>query len=278
LKEKLRARAKEFFERLTPVQRIAFLLLSVGLGTFILGYGITALAFTTGSAPSDVVLVPDVREMTVAEATRRMNDESLTLAVGDSLPNAAVKAGGVLAQSPLPGQEVAPGTEVRVIISTGATRPVVPNVAELPLATATQVLETAGFEVLVEPAPGEGSVGQIVGIVPSSGTVVTLPAKVTLRVGAEMPYLQMPSVMGMLEDSAKATVEGIGLRVSEVLYENSESLEPNRVVGQDPSAGDSIAEGSAVRLRVTLPQVIRPPNRGDGDRRDENRTPGAQGI
>jgi eukaryotic-like serine/threonine-protein kinase len=243
------------------------LLAAVGLGAFVVGYAATALLFRTAGAPADVVLVPDVREMTVAEATRAMESADLSLAVGDSLPNAEIPQGAVLAQSPLPGQEVSPGTEVRVIVSSGHHRTRVPAIATMPVPLATRALEAAGFEVLIEEAPGEGTVGGIVGVDPAPGTAMPLPATVVLRVGAPSPYREMPYLIGMHEDSARGLLQRMGLYVAEILYESSDDADPEHVIHQVPSPGDTIESGGDVRLRVTGSAAIRGELRGAHTRR-----------
>jgi serine/threonine-protein kinase len=242
----------------------------VALGAFLIGYGVTALAFTTGNAATDIALVPDVRQLNLADATSRLRDADLTLAVGDSFPNAEVAAGAVLAQTPLPGQEVSIGSEVRVMVSTGQPRPVVPDVAAMPLAMALRSLQAAGFEVVVEEMPGEGSPGRVVDVAPTAGTSVPLPATVVLRVGAEPLFLWMPPVIGMLEDSARVALEDLGLQITEVRYESTSSEPPYRVLGQQPAPGDSIDPGMQVRLLVSLPEV----DRGTLRQLPENRSAG----
>jgi eukaryotic-like serine/threonine-protein kinase len=229
------------------------LVIAIGLGAFAIGYGITTLAFSRGAAPSDVVMVPDVRELTVADATRRMDRVDLGLTVGDSFPNPVVAEGAILAQSPLPGQEVSPGTEVRVILSTGQPRPTVPDVEAMPLALATRALNAAGFDVLVDEAPGEGQPGRVVDVDPPAGTPVRLPASVLVRVGAAASGVEMPHLIGMHEEVARAIVESVGMLVDEVFYDADELGEPGSVVGQEPAPGDRVGPGTGVRLRVVSP-------------------------
>ncbi len=253
-----RKRQKEDTEGHSPIGRRAVVIVGVvALGAFLIGYGVTALAFTRGNAVTDIALVPDVRSLNMADATRQLRAADLSIAVGDSFPNAEVPEGAILAQTPLPGQEVSLGTEVRVILSTGQSRPIVPDVGVMPLAMAIRSLEAAGFEVVVEEAPGEGSVGRVVEVVPPAGTAVPLPASVVLRIGARPLYLQMPEVIGMTEDSAREAVEGAGLKVTEVRYEPNGTVAPYHVIAQVPAPGDSIDPGNMVRLFVSLPEVDR---------------------
>jgi eukaryotic-like serine/threonine-protein kinase len=246
-KQRLQVR---FREMTSTNRRIVLLVVGVGLGAFLIGYGLTALAFRSGGAPADVVLVPDVRAMTVEDARQEMSRTGLGLVVGDSFPNPDIPAGAILTQTPLPGQEVSPGIDAIVIVSTGPSRPIVPDVSAMSPQIAVRALQTAGFNVAVEDAPGEGAPGTIVGLEPPAGTSVLLPATVHLRIGGAVTMVAMPTLIGMLENVAREAIAAIGLELVEVLYEPSEQAEPGSVVAQEPAPGDSVAVGSPVRMRV----------------------------
>lgn len=224
-------------------------LAAIVIGAFAIGYGVTALSFTSG-AGIDVVTVPDVRTMTIPDAGRAMERAELELALGDSFPNAESPAGSILAQSPLPGQEVSRGTTVEVFVSTGAPRPTVPSVDGMPMNLATRALQAAGFDVLVQDTPGVAAVGAVVGTDPPAGTAVQLPASVRLWVSSSPPRIEMPTLIGMLEAVARQTVEDAGLEVSEIEYQSTEFGEPGSVVTQEPAPGDSVNLGTDVRMRV----------------------------
>jgi len=241
--------------RLKPSRQLAILAVGVAVVAFLIGYGVSALAFSASSSPNEVILVPDVREMTIDQATREMSDLGLTLAVGDSLPNAEVEAGAVLAQEPLPGREVSAGTLVTVILSTGESRSVVPDVFSMTAPMAIRSLEAAGYHVIIQEVPVQSEVGRVLGVEPSAGTSLPLADTVTVLVGTGLGYIRMPDVMGLQEDSARAAIDRVGLRIDEVMYEPSETIEPYRVIGQTPFAGDSLGGDESVQLRVTMPEV-----------------------
>jgi eukaryotic-like serine/threonine-protein kinase len=238
-----------------PLEGRGLLLLVVGVGltAFVVGFGLTALAFTRGRAPADVVMVPDLRDVQLAEARRRLSAGGLQLEVGDSFPNPNIPPGAILAQTPLPGQEVSPGAQVTVIVSTGQLRPTVPDVEAMPVILATRTLQTAGFDVLVEEAVGEGQPGRVVSVSPAAGTPVTLPATVVVRVGAALPETAIPTVIGMREEAAKQTIEAAGFVVGEIVYVESEFGEPGGVVSQEPAPGSSAPSGAHIRLQVNFP-------------------------
>src|SRR5690606_28819819 len=122
-------------------------------------------------------------------------------------PNIDIPQGAILAQSPLPGQEVSAGAEISVIVSTGQPRPSVPNVSGMSVSMAIRSLEAAGFEVVTEDVPGEGVAGDIIGTVPEAGSPLPIPAQVVLRIGASPLFVNMPLVVGLPEDSAVVSLE-----------------------------------------------------------------------
>lgn len=219
------------------------------VGAFVLAYGITAFSFSQ-STGVEVVTVPDVREVTLAAATRAMDRAQLDLVVSDSFPNPSTPAGSVLAQSPLPGQEVSPGSQVEVFLSTGPHRPSVPSVSGMPESLAVRALETAGFEVVVERDTGSVRAGRAIGTEPESGSALSLPATVTLLISTGPGMFEMPAVTGLPEREATTMLEDLGLEVTEVLYDDRLFGEAGAVLQQEPMAGDSVIPGTSVRLLV----------------------------
>lgn len=249
-----RTRSATVFDGLLKPRYLA-IVAAVAIVAFGVGYGLTTVAFAAGGTGADVALVPDVRELTTAEAERRLSRAGFPMVVSDSFPNIEIPEGAVLAQSPLPGQEVSAGAEVSVIVSTGQPRPIVPDVSSMSVSMALRALEAAGFTVSMEDAPGEGSPGEIVGTVPEAGTPLPVPASVVLRIGASPDFVNMPLVLGMPEDSAVVSLEAAGLRVTEIRYEADATTPPYRVIFQNPAPGDSVDFQSPVRIRVSMPVV-----------------------
>lgn len=219
------------------------------LVAFAVGYGATALSFSQ-STGSDVVTVPDVREFEFSRARLQMERADLEMVVADSFPNPNIPAGSILAQSPLPGQELAPGSPVEVFFSTGPRRPTVPVVAGMPLTLATRALRTAGFDVLVEEDSSAVPRGHAIGTEPAMGSPLNLPATVTLRISTGPPLVELPRVIGLPEAAARARLEELGLVVTTVLYQDRFGSNDGDVVDQSPLPQDSVEPGSTVQIRV----------------------------
>jgi eukaryotic-like serine/threonine-protein kinase len=225
-------------------------ILGVGILGFLFGYGITALVFFRRTSYPDVVTVPELRSLSGEAARRAVERIGLQLEVGDSLPNPEVPEGAVLAQTPLAGREVAPGTPVRVILSLGPQRRPVPEVLALGEAQARQILEAAGFDVDAEQVTDPSPAGRVVDVQPAVGSLVALPARVLMRVSAGPPLVEVPYVVGLDEYDALTTLEQAGFTVGEIEYLFSIRGVEGEVLSQEPQPGDSVPAGSEVRLRV----------------------------
>lgn len=231
-------------------RRLLVRVVTLGTTAFLVGYALIALLFIGGGRRPAVVSVPDLREMSVAQARRALGRVGLELQVGDSVPHAELSRGAVLAQSPLPGNEVAPGSKVRVIVSSGRDRRPVPDVGSLPQQQASRILTGAGFRVALRQVPDQRPAGRVVGVEPAAGTMLPLAATVRLLVSAGPPFTVVPSVVGMMEEEARAALQAARLQVGNVEHDFEASGAPGEVLTQSPAAGDSVRVGSSVSLSV----------------------------
>lgn len=223
---------------------------------FALGYVLTALVFFPSSDRPPVVAVPDLREMDEGAARAAASAVGLELEMGDTFPNPAVPAGRILSQTPLPGQEVAPGSPVRVILSGGAERRAVPVVTAMTAEQATRVLEASGFQVSIEEVEDLRAAGRVVGVEPGPGTELQVPAAVRLRVSSGPPLVEVPDLLGMDETAAAAALEAVGLELGDIEYRFGGFTVEELVTGQEPLAGDSIEYGSQVRVRMSTNRIL----------------------
>lgn len=227
----------------------------VGLLAFAVGYGLTALLLFGGGPDGVVITVPDVRRLDAAQARRQLVRAELTVEFADSLPNPLVPAGAVVAQSPLPGQEVGPGSRIRLILSSGRERRTIPEVATLTREQAVKLLEASGLRVVPQEVRHARAAGRVVGTQPAAGTTVAVPAAVRLLISAGPPMVEVPSLAGLFEGEARAALEAAGLRMGEVERVFHLRDAEGAVLGQIPSPGDSTRLGSAVSLRVVTHQL-----------------------
>ncbi len=246
-----RTRAREepsFFQ--TPGGWILLWVLGVGLATFLVGYLITAVVFFPGRRAGDVVTVPDLRGMTEVEARRHLDRVDLAMALGTELVHPEVPAGAVLAQSPLPGREVAAGSTVRIFLSAGRDRRPVPAVGNFSAEQAQAMLTRLGFEVEVVEEESVHRAGSVLGVRPPPGTPVELPARVQLVVSSGPPPVEVPDVMELPESAAREVLGAAGLRLGEIDYDFFAIGVPGLIVSQQPAPGQIVPAGSRVHVII----------------------------
>lgn len=151
----------------------------------------------TGGTP-----VPDLVGRTISEAHRDLVGVGLGDMPTTELPHPEVPEGIIVAQSPLPGQQLRSGSPVRVAVSSGRARVNLPDVLGFSAERADALLRRAGFEVqrsyLESPAPE----GQVIRTEPQPGSMLALPALVVIVVSSGPPPEAEP---GALPDSAAAS-------------------------------------------------------------------------
>lgn len=173
----------------------------------------------------------------------------------DSLPHPEVAEGHVLTQSPLPGQEVAPGTAVQVILSAGQERHAVPQVEGLSREQAEELLVATGMQPVVEATTDRRRAGLVIGTLPAAGSILTIPARVRLQVSLGPPLVAVPDLLGKLEADLASQLGMADLRLGEVGRELRIFETEGQVVAQEPAAGDSVPAGSRVDVVVATQRL-----------------------
>jgi serine/threonine-protein kinase len=230
-------------------------LVLIALGMALGGYGLGWLLATQGlfpapPPPGDMYVVPDLYGSDIPGATRLIQDAGLSLGLVDAFRHPSADSGRVVGQHPLPGQLARPGDSVRVSVSLGVQQRPVPDVSQLRGDRAREELEASGFTVTLDSVQDDQPRGAVVSIDPAPGTRVAVPGEVRLVLSIGPPQVPMPSLMGMEEAGARDTLTALGLLVTRVDEISSTGPESNRVIAQDPQAGQLVLRGSEVRITV----------------------------
>lgn len=233
--------------------------LGVLVGAFLLGFVLVALLFFPGFGRSTIVTVPEMRGKPMAEAERQASRAGLKLVRGQRLSNPRVPAGAVLVQTPLAGQEVRRGAEVRVVVSAGPERRPVPSVSGLSARDAQAVLARHGFTVRLRPVQNDANEGALLGMHPAAGQPAVVPSVVTLFVSAGPPKMPVPSVVTLPLPEAQRRLQAAGLRLGAVSYDSLSSEPLGGIVRQRPAPGDSLGRGRGVSVTVSGRDPTPPP-------------------
>ncbi|MEW5928447.1 MAG: PASTA domain-containing protein [Gemmatimonadota bacterium] len=243
--------------RFSPGRRRFLLrLVGLGLGAFVVGYVLTTLLVFPGFGRQAIVTVPDLRGRTFDAARRAADDAGVDVERGPSLYHAAADSGAVLAQSPLPGQEVTRGSVVRLTLSAGRERRPVPQVGDLTADQAQSLLQRTGFAVRVRRVLSDRAAGRVLGVNPKEGTQLPVRSTVELTLSAGppvvvVPVVAVPDLANLPEPEARAALRGVGLRMGEVGYDPDSPVPLGGISSQSPAAGDSVRAGTSVRVTIS---------------------------
>jgi beta-lactam-binding protein with PASTA domain len=203
------------------------------------------------SAGAPIVTVPSVTGQEVTSASSAITAAGLTVGKLTDRSSNDIPSGGVISQTPSAGTQVAPGTAVDLVISTGAATAILPDVRGMTQSAATDRLTALGLTVL--PTSGFSSTvtsGSVFDQSPVPGSVVPSGTEVTIRVSQGAQPVTVPNVVGATESAATTSIVGVGL----VPVSESTSVTVTSQVGivQDeiPAAGTAVQPGSQVRIIV----------------------------
>jgi eukaryotic-like serine/threonine-protein kinase len=182
----------------------------------------------------------------------------------DQAYSESTAAGTVLGSRPDAGSHLLSGHSVRLVISRGAERFVVPPVAGRAYAEAEQAF--AGIPVqlvrrnIADPT-GKIPPGQVIRTDPAPTAKVKRDATVTVWVSTGPPIVTVPNVVDKTRDEASSTLTKAGFKLN-LDQDYSDTVPAGSVIRQDPVALASVAKFSTVNLvisqgprLITLPQI-----------------------
>ena len=224
---------------------------------------ISAIVTMQFAVHGEEVKIPDLKGMTVGEATSRSAALGLDLSVTQRFYSTALPAGRVLLQSPAPGASVRRGWDLAVAASLGPQKVAIPDVLgkserDAILLVRQRGLElgaiahmpdarvTAGTVLAQDPGPEAKGAER-----PSVSLLVAAPAPV------EAPAWVMPDEQGKPYEDAAAQLTRAGLHVESAsgappgaqIALNAQTV-PGTVLVQTPAAGARIDATTAVILWI----------------------------
>jgi len=228
------------------------------IGAFI---GIGYAFLSPGSSSTTKVKVPQLVNQTKEAAEKALTDLGLKVAYGPAEYHDEVPKNSVIRTEPAADTEVSLGDTVTVILSKGRELVSIPTdiIGKTP-EEAKAELEALGLNVsiVMKTAPGKPQ-GKVYDTNPKPGQRVAKDTLVRLYVPRELA--QVPSVVGIPEDEARATLEGAGFKVK-VVTRNSD-VPVGNVIDQTPAPGTKLQPGTTVTLIVSSgPAVQQNPDDG----------------
>ena len=203
---------------------------------------------------STEVVVPDLRGLSIEDASKAVDPLSLVLDVVDQRNDPAVGSGKILQQQPAGGSLVRRGRKLKLVMSLGGKILTVPNLQGKANRAVAIELRRDGFGTGDEARVYSRDVpaGKIVAQVPPPGSPGVPNTRVHRLVssGPPAPAWVMPDLTGLPRGTAERWIEASGFRRSPVRRVASRGHAPGTVIGQLPLAGYPIHSNDIVELTV----------------------------
>ena len=250
-------------------KKTPFIILAVIIVLVLAGFG--AACATGVFPPKEMVLVPNVQNMTQQEAESTLQQRGLTLGTVTQAQSDTVEEGHVMSQDPEMNSSVSKNTTVNLVVSSGKTTPKtvqVPNLIGLSASEAEAQLSAAGLKGSSKSESSDNfQQGQVFKQDPAANSQTTAGSTVsyTVSTGQKSKNITVPSVIGNKESSAKSTLQNLGLNVK-TEEGTSDSVGKGEVCKQSIEAGTSVSSGSTITItistggssstRVSVPSVV----------------------
>lgn len=190
--------------------------------------------------------VPDLSGMTLEEARRAVADADFEIESSQEAHN-TVPAGQIISQSPDAGRELAGGSTIRVVVSSGVESVNVPNVVTMTRTQANNTLTGLGFRVNVSEAFSDDvAEGVVISQNPREGASLPHGETVDITVSRGRQQVAVPNVLNQSEDAAREAISDAGLRPRI----NHAQGDFGVVIEQSPRSGQRVAPGSDVTITI----------------------------
>jgi eukaryotic-like serine/threonine-protein kinase len=195
------------------------------------------------------VAVPYVVGLKEQLAVRHIEDKGLKVRVVRGFSQ-TFGAGTVIGQSPDGGEKTDKGNAVRITVSRGKPKALVPNVVGKTQAEAVAALTAAHLKVAVghvysRSAPTDTVTGQN----PQPGERVFWNTTVHINISLGIKQIEIPNVVGQSYASARSTLLAQNLKVAQTPVDSNQPA--NTVIAQSPQAGTKVGEGTTVTLSIS---------------------------
>lgn len=195
--------------------------------------------------------VPDVKNMTVVEAQRLLEEKEFKVDLEEKYGDPGkYKPGTVMEQSPKAGEKRKQGSLIILTICKGAELKGVPDVVGMSESKGENTLLEAGFKV--GKITKKHVEGQRIGVVLSQSpkALDKAPKGSAIDLVINEGDKEVPNLIGKSIADAKRLLEQAGLKLGEVKEVNDHSAVKNVVLASNPNAGTKIGEGDAVSISV----------------------------
>jgi len=208
------------------------------------------------------ISVPSLAGMTQKEAAATLQGLGLKSVVGEEIFSEDIPVGNVISSSPGGGGKVGKSGTVRLNISKGKERIIIPSLVGLTPDVAIQKLADLGLKAgdTTEIFSALAEKGFVVGTDPKDSSEVKRNSIVNILISKGVEQISLSSYVGKGGEQALSELTDAGFDVSPA-YKFSDTILPGLVISQTPDSAVQISKGSKIVLVISKgPEFIFVPN------------------
>jgi len=202
--------------------------------------------------PGSRVVVPSTVGATQSEVNAALTPLGLKSIIVEKRFSEDIAEGLVIQSVPEAGGRIEQGGEVKLIISKGPERYVLPSISGLTPEAATKVL--AKFPLSLQPNSEEFSTtvpkGYVIDSNPPAGEKVKRSAMIIIRISKGIEQVALTSYVAKSSDQALNELQAAGFNVTST-YAFSETQLAGEVISQKPAGGATADKGSKIALVIS---------------------------
>ncbi|MBO4903295.1 MAG: Stk1 family PASTA domain-containing Ser/Thr kinase [Lachnospiraceae bacterium] len=208
-------------------------------------------------AQSGMVAVPDLVGKTFEQASDLLTEAGLT-ASASRQESTEYEKDYIISQDIEAGTQVATGTQLKLVISSGKVNggSPVPDLTGKTEAEAKVLLDAEGFVLAVETTTNPNAPkGQIVSQSPLGATTAPRGSTVTVYISEGPPEsdtIKVPDLVGKDETTAKSMLTTSGLSWGTITEEHNDAVAAGLVLAQSVAADTEVKAGTTVDFVVSL--------------------------
>lgn len=201
------------------------------------------------------IATPDMTGRPVIEALAIAKERNLSLELTREEPSEILAAGEILSQSPRPGARIKSRTPVKIVVSSGRRRIMLPEsltgISRLQAGIDLRELGLDVGEVAFVPTVGKGD-DVILSLDPPVGTLVPPGTPVSLLVATDAAgrAFVMPDLSGMSPEQANEELARFGLAIESVSEQSASGARGGTIHRQRPPAGTPLNARTEVEVVV----------------------------
>ena len=252
---------EDMYDDFVPRRTASYIFGAVFTAIILLAAGVFIFR-TINSGSTTSITIPDVTNLTQAEASQILLDLGLT-PIPNAVINDAVGDDIVYAQDPPPTATGYQGDVVTITYNPARKLQAVPPIQGLSVESATQILAPLGLQLVILEVRNDALVplNQIISQDPLANVQVRSGSAVSVIVSGGSGGNNIPNIEGQVSSAAEQLLKSSPYNfVVTIATEPSATVEKGRAISTDPIIGTPLPAGSAIKLIVSSgsPTVVVP--------------------